>query len=265
MGMSRQNYYQRRRKRQRQEVAEKLVVELVKQERQRQPRLGVRKLRVVLKGALGEAGVQIGRDRLFEVLRGHEMLVPAVRSQFPSTTDSRHVLPIFRNQLKELKVTEPNQAMVSDLTYLRTEEGFLYLSLTTDVVSRKIVGYHCSDGLDAEGCLQALDMAIASLPPRARPMHHSDRGTQYCSHAYVEKLQAHQMPISMTEVNHCAENALAERMNGILKMEYGLGKELKTKLQARRAVEEAIYLYNNCRPHTALQMRVPEEVHAMAA
>jgi len=174
-------------------------------------------------------------------------------------------LPVFRNQLKELKVTEPNQAWVSDLTYLRTEEGFLYLALMTDVVSHKIVGYHCSDRLEVEGCLQALDMALADLPAGARPMHHSDRGGQYCCHKYVEKLQARQLPISMTERDHCAENALAERMNGILKMEYAIGQEFKTKSLARRAVAEAIYLYNTRRPHWSLQMRVPEAVHTMAA
>jgi putative transposase len=262
--MSRQNYYARRKQRQRRQVDGDFVAELVMAERKEQPRLGTRKLQVLLKGALAEAGVRLGRDRLFEVLRERDLLVEARRAEYPTTTNSYHCLPVFSNRIKNLEVTKPNEVWVGDLTYLRTDEGFVYLALLTDKKSRKIVGYHCADTLEAEGCVQALKMALRDLPAGEQPIHHSDRGTQYCCHEYVNQLVDHGLGISMTEHNHCAENALAERMNGILKSEYGLGDRLKTKNCARRAAEQAVRLYNHRRPHTALKMRIPAEVHAHA-
>lgn len=259
--MSRQNFYSRRKQRLRRQVDEELVVELVSLERHQQPRLGTRKLKVLLQGALNQAGVKIGRDRLFEVLRSRQMLLQPRERVHPRTTHSRHGLPLFSNQIKDLQITKPNQVWVGDLTYLRTEQGFVYLALLTDKQSRKIVGYHCGDSLEAQGCVQALEMALAELPKGAKPIHHSDRGSQYCSHQYVSRLQERGLGISMTEVNHCAENALAERMNGILKSEYGLDQSFGKKEQARQAVAQAVWLYNRRRPHQALGYRVPEEVH----
>jgi len=263
--MSRQNFYARRQERQRRAVDEGLVVQLVQRERQLQPRLGTRKLQAMLKKDLEEAGVKIGRDRFFEVLRQHELLVPPPRAEFPCTTNSSHSLPVFTNRVKEIQVQKPNEVWVSDLTYLRTREGFVYLALVTDKMSRKIVGYHCGDTLEAEGCLRALERALADLPKGAAPIHHSDRGSQYCCHEYVRCLRAHGLGISMTETDHCAENALAERMNGILKNEYILGREFRTKSEARLAVDQAVFLYNTRRPHTALKFRVPAEIHSFAA
>jgi len=263
--MTRQNYYARRKARERRAVDARLVAELVREERKLQPRLGTRKLQVVLREELKQAGVKIGRDRLFSVLREQDLLVPPPAAEFPQTTDSRHCLPVFTNRLKGLVVTKPNQAWVSDLTYIRTEDGFLFLALVTDKASRKVVGHHCGDTLEAIGCLRALDRALAELPAGARPIHHSDQGTQYCCHMYVDRLREKGLEISMTERDHCAENALAERMNGILKSEYGLGREFKTKASARLAVDQAVFLYNTRRPHTALNFRVPQEVHAQAA
>lgn len=262
--MSRQNYYAQRKRRQRQAVEADRITELVQQERQIQPRIGGRKLHKMLEQELAAAGVKIGRDRFFEVLRERDLLLEPEPTVYPRTTQSRHNLPVFTNQIKELKLTGANQVWVSDITYLRTAEGFLYLALITDKWSRKIVGHHCGDNLEAEGCLKALELAAAILPPGARPIHHSDRGCQYCSHLYVNRLAEYQLLVSMTETNHCAENALAERMNGILKQEYGLGFELASKADARRAVAQSIQLYNTRRPHTALGYRVPQEVHESA-
>jgi transposase InsO family protein len=262
--ITRQNYYARRRQRQRRAVDAELVAALVRQERQVQPRIGTRKLQVLLRPALEGAGVKLGRDRLFEVLRARQLLVPPPRAEFPCTTHSSHSLPVFQNRIKALKVTEANRVWVSDLTYLRSEEGFLYLALVTDKGSRKIVGHHCGDTLEAVGCLHALEGALAELPGAAKPIHHSDRGTQYCSHEYVQRLTQAGLEISMTEVDHCAENALAERMNGILKTEYLLGMKFKTKAGVRAAVEQAVRLYNTRRPHSALKMKVPAEVHSLA-
>lgn len=262
--MTCQNYYARRRRRQRRQVDGELVAEMVRQERQVQPRLGVRKLAWVLGPALARAGVQLGRDRLFEVLRALDLLVPALPAQWPRTTQFSPALPVFKNAIKDLVVGAPNEVWVSDLTYVRTGEGFLYLSLTTDKYSRKIVGFHAADTLAAEGCAQALEMALAGLPPAAHPVHHSDRGCQYCCHAYVGRLQERGLGISMTETDHCAENALAERMNGILKQEYGLGGTLPNRALGRQAVAQAVHIYNTRRPHTALGYAVPERVHGAA-
>lgn len=259
--MSRQNYYARRKARQRRQVDGELVAQLVAAERRRQPRLGTRKLYHRMKPELERAGVKLGRDRLFEELGQRDLLVAPLPAQYPHTTQSYHNLPVFGNLAREVVLTGPNQVWVSDLTYLRTEEGYLYLALITDKYSRKIVGWHAGDTLEAIGCVRALERALGTLPPEARPMHHSDRGSQYCCHEYVSRLQGRGLPVSMTQSNHCAENALAERMNGILKQEYGLGQRLLTKAQARQAVEEAVWLYNTQRPHTALGYRVPEQVH----
>lgn len=264
IGMSRQNYYAARRLRQRREVDERLVVELVKQERRLQPRLGGRKLLYLLGDEFAEAGVTIGRDRFFEVLAENNLLVPRKPSE-ARTTNSRHSLPVFHNLLAEATLTAPNQAWVSDITYIRTRMGFSYAALITDAYSRKIVGWHIGDSLEVEGCLLALDRALENLPEGCYPIHHSDRGCQYCSHAYVDRLAENSLPISMTEVMHCYENALAERVNGILKQEYEMDREFITKKQAVKALEQAVYLYNNRRPHTALNYQVPAKVHGSAA
>jgi len=262
--MSRQNYYKTRTARARRAVDDGLVVELVEQERRRQPRLGVRKLHYKLREDFEEAGVAIGRDRMFEILRDRGLLVKPL-PKAPRTTNSRHSLPVFRNLIAGIETTGPNQVWVSDLTYIRTSVGFEYLSLLMDLHSRKIVGFHCGDDLSTAGCLKALDQALADLPAGSKLIHHSDRGCQYCSHDYVQRLRDHGGSVSMTEENHCAENANAERLNGILKQEYALGAEFRTRAQARAAAREAVALYNNDRPHLSLLMQTPAEVHRKAA
>jgi putative transposase len=261
VGMSRQNYYARRQQRRRRVVDGDLVASLVKEERRQQPRLGTRKLYYLLKPELEQAGVRMGRDRMFEELRDRKLLLEPLAAQYPRTTQSYHNLPVFRNLIKGQEVKAPNQVWVSDLSYLRTREGFLYLALITDKFSRKIVGWDVGESLEAVGCLRALERAFGELPEHNKPIHHSDQGCQYCCHEYVRRLQERGLPISMTEHDHCAENALAERMNGILKQEYGLGAEFPTKAQARLAVPQGIHLYNTRRPHSALGYRVPAQVH----
>ena len=264
VGMSRQNYYAARRLRQRRQVDEALILELVRRERQIQPRLGGRKLRHLLQADLEEAEVSVGRDRFFELLAEHDLLV-VPKPGAPHTTNSRHNLPVFHNLLQNKDLRAPNEAWVSDLTYIRTDEGFLYAALITDAYSRKIVGFHIGDSLESEGCLLALDQALKELPLDKHPIHHSDRGCQYCCHRYVERLQDRKLPISMTEILHCYENALAERVNGILKQEYELDRTFRTKAHAIAAFEQAVYLYNHRRPHLRLNYRFPADVHQEAA
>jgi transposase InsO family protein len=265
VGISRQNYYARRKARQRREVDAELVVALVIAERQLQPRLGARKLHFMLKGTLAQEGVVLGWDGFIEVLRQKGLLLEPKPAAYPCTTNSHHCLPVFRNRIKGLAVSKPNEVWVGDLTYIRTAMGFLFLALLTDKRSRKVVGYHCGETLEAGGCLAALKNAVAEMPTGATPIHHSDQGTQYCSHEYVNWVVAHGLSMSMTETDHCAENALAERINGILKSEYGLGRQFQTKAEALLAVGQAIHLYNTRRPHTALGYRTPQEAHRLAA
>jgi transposase InsO family protein len=259
--MTRQNYYARRRQRQRRAVDGALVAGLVRRERQLQPRLGTRKLYHLLKPELEEVGVRLGRDRMFEELRRRDLLLEPIPAQYPHTTQSYHNLPVFRNLVRDKALSAPNQVWVSDVSYLRTAEGFLYMSLITDKYSRKVVGWHVGDSLEAVGCVRALERALAELPAGSQPIHHSDQGSQYCCHEYVQRLQERGLGISMTEADHCAENALAERMNGILKQEYGLGSELPSKAVGYGAAEQAIQLYNTRRPHSSLAMKTPAEVH----
>ena len=155
---------------------------MVRAERKIQPRLGTRKLHFLLQGLMAEAGVKLGRDRFLEVLREQKLLLEPQAGEYPRTTNSYHCLPVFSNQIKGLAVSKANEVWVGDLTYVRTEVGFLYLALLTDKSSRKVVGCHCGETLEAEGCLVALKQALADLPTGVRPLHHLDRGSQYCRH-----------------------------------------------------------------------------------
>lgn len=262
--MTPQNYYKERKQRQRRQVDEALIVELVCRERAQHWRMGGRKLHLQLAPELAESGVVIGRDRFFEVLRAHDLLIQR-RVRCARTTDSRHMFAVYENLLKDLTLTAPHQALLSDITYLRTEEGFLYLCLISDGYSRSIVGYDCSDTLEAEGALRALKKALRQLPAGSGAIHHSDRGSQYCCGDYIQSLKKAGVGISMTQENHCYENAQAERLNGILKQEYGLGGTFATKAQARKAVRQAVWLYNYRRPHQSLGYKIPMTVHTTAA
>jgi transposase InsO family protein len=262
--MSRQNYYKVRRFRNRRQVDERLVLGLVKKERFLQPKLGTRKLLRILSDEFSSASVRIGRDKLFEVLRRYKMLILRRRGFRPRTTDSRHRFGFYDNLLKEAVITASRQAVVSDITYIRTDEGFMYVSLVMDAYSRAIIGYDCSESLAVEGAIGAMRMAIRQLGDCKGVIHHSDRGLQYCCGEYVRLLKNSGMSISMTQENHCYENASAERLNGILKQEYGLGNSFLRKSDVAGALREAVELYNWRRPHQSLGYRVPMEVHAAA-
>lgn len=261
--MSRQNFYKQRKVRRMQQIDEKAVLNLVRRERRRQPRLGTRKLYYLLKQEFASAGIKVGRDRLFALLGRNKMLIKK-RSRCPRTTDSRHRFRVYGNVLKDVTLIRAGQAVVSDITYIRTDEGFLYLSLMMDAYSRAVVGYAASDSLEAEGALKALKMAMRNLPSCSGIIHHSDRGCQYCSRMYIDVLMRKGFKVSMTEENHCYENGKAERLNGILKQEYGLGGRFRNKRDAYKAIKEAVILYNNYRPHQALGYRFPTAVHKAA-
>jgi transposase InsO family protein len=238
------------------------IIKLVKQQRNEQPRVGTRKLIKMIQPSLAEQDLKIGRDRLFNVLREFDLLIKRKKNTF-KTTNSFHRFYKYNNLIKELRITKPNQVWVSDITYIRTVNGFSYLALITDVYSRKIVGYDISDSLELSGCIRALKMALKSKPTNL--IHHSDRGIQYCSKYYVELLQNHKVKISMTEQNHCYENAIAERVNGILKDEFFLDQCFFSTRHAMIATHNAISIYNNKRLHLSLKYKTPNFVYQKSA
>ena len=201
---------------------------------------------------------------MLKVLIDNDLLVDPL-PEMPRTTDSNHPLPLYRNLVKDLQENAPNEVWVSDITDLRTEEGFEYRCLIMDRYSRKILGWNCSENLAAEGAVNALKGALKGLPEEHKPIHHSDQGSQYCCHEYVYHLETRGLQVSMTEENRGYENAYAERFNGILKQEYGLRSTFRSRQHARKTVEQAIDLYSPSRPHASLGYRVPAEGHAHAA
>lgn len=258
--MTRQNYYKLRKSRTKRAVASDVILDMVRKERREQPALGGRKLFGLISPKLDQ-NERIGRDNMFKLLKDNDLLINRKR-KYCRTTNSNHSFRVYNNILKDANITGANQAFVSDITYISTMEGFLYLALVMDVHSRRIVGFDCSDSLESVGAQRALKMALRQLPRGAKIIHHSDRGSQYCCKEYVKLLKRHK--ISMTEENHCYENSKAERLNGILKQEYGLGNLIKDKQEAIMLVIEAVYYYNCRRPHQALGYRFPDEVHRAA-
>lgn len=263
MGHSRQAYYQGQQRHAQRESKAQAVVELVRDRRLRQPRLGTRKLHHVLREPLAQAGLGLGRDALFDVLRNARMLVPPKRA-YHKTTDSHHRLRRHPNLLKageqQVQATASEQVWVADITYLPTADKFVYLSLVTDAYSRKIVGWHVHDSLQTEPVAQALKMALRGRQSDQPLVHHSDRGVQYCSSYYQAIHQRHGLRCSMTDGYDCYQNALAERVNGILKTELLLQRAADLQ-QARRMVRESVQIYNAERPHLSLKMQTPDAVH----
>lgn len=255
-GYSRQAYYKRRGREEEQNQIKQEVIEFVLKKRHRQPQEGAKKLYLKFRK---ERNIKIGRDRFIDVMRDAKLLVERKR-RYARTTDSRHGFRTYKNMVKNLTDIKVGTVIVGDITYLDTDEGFCFLSLLTDMTSRKIIGYEVSDRLMVEGSLKALDMAIRILPKNARFIHHSDRGVQYCCHAYINRLGEVNAQVSMTEEDHVYENALAERVNGILKQEFGLWRKFSSIEEARRAVKEAIEIYNGERLHMSLGYQTPNEV-----
>ena len=242
---------------------EELAEELINHVRSYQPRVGGKKLYHLLQDDLHKIDPGLGRDKFFDILRRKKLLVKR-RKKYVYTTDSFHRFKVYKNALKHKTLTAPNQAVVSDITYLRAGGGFVYLFLITDAYSRKITGWSLSDSLCIEGAINALNMAIKQCSQTKEMIHHSDRGIQYCSNDYVALLKKHKMTISMTEENHCYENAMAERVNGILKDEFLLDEKFADRAAAQKAVKEAIETYNTRPPHWSLKLYTPQQVHQAA-
>lgn len=225
------------------------------------PRLGTRKLHHLIKDQLELEQLKFGRDKLFELLREHDLLIKPQR-RYIQTTMSKHWMKKWPNLVKGKTISEPDQVWVSDITYIKTEEGNCYLNMITDAHSRKIVGYAIDQTMATESMIDALKMATADKDhSQLETIHHSDRGLQYCSREYVELTRQNNIRLSMTENSDPYENALAERMNRTIKEEFGLNRTLKSRQQAYELLKESIVLYNQKRPHLALNMKTPDEVY----
>lgn len=263
VGISRQAYYKQVRAETACQARDQQVVEWVQQTRRRQPRIGTRKLHYLLREPLAAAGIKLGRDGLFRTLKRAHLLVPPRRA-FHKTTDSFHRFYKHPNLLKPTLPGavpgHPEQVWVADITYLPTQEKCVYLSLITDAYSRKIVGHHVHESLQTEEVAQALKIALETRQSQGRLVHHSDRGIQYCSTYYQALHQQHGLTCSMTDGYDCYQNALAERINGILKTEFLLYRP-ENLAQARQMVSQSVAIYNCERPHLALKYKTPDAVH----
>lgn len=256
-GYSRQAYYKRQKVKARHFLEALFVLDEVRKIRRSQPNVGTRKLHKMIR----LRGFKIGRDKLFQILREHHMLIYP-KKRYTKTTNSFHRFRKYPNLIKEMKITASDQVFVADITYIDTLEGFCYLFLISDVFSRKIVGYDLSNSLCIEGCQRALKMALKGVKKPEKLIHHSDRGIQYCSNGYVRILEENGIRISMTEENHCYENAIAERINGILKTEFMLGEKLPSIAVAKELVKDSIKTYNEERLHMSLDYQTPEYKYA---
>lgn len=222
------------------------------------PNIGVRKIKYML----SKEGYEIGRDRLFELLSIHGLLVPTkTRKIYTSASD--YINQEYSNLLKDLSITRPNQIWVCDITYIRKELGFNYLYLVTDYYSRKILGYCLSETLESKNCLNALKKAMKNVDSSQGIIHHSDHGTQYVCNSYINFLKENGFRISLTGPNHCYDNAVAERVNNTLKNEFGLGRNFHSHKELEHSCHESVKIYNDVRPHLALNYNVPNDVYGI--
>lgn len=261
-GKSRQAWYDMQGRRDESLLQEELIVSWVREKRVSLPKVGGIKLLAMLASQFADHRIHIGRDAFFSILRKRDLLIQ-IKRRYAVTTQSFHHYKTWTDLIQRRQPASAERVWVSDITYLRTQSGFIYLFLITDAFSRKIVGYHLSQTLRASGCLMALNKAVKEREyPERNLIHHSDRGIQYCCDAYVELLQKSQINISMTQSGSPYDNAIAERVNGILKVEFNLYQTFESYSAAVEPVCKAIAAYNNIRPHFSCDMRTPQLTHS---
>lgn len=262
-GRTRQAWYKHRWAEDTTDIRNTVIVKHVQEVRKDIPRIGTRKLIHLLAPVLQQHNIAIGRDKFFDLLADHNMLVRRRKRRKAITTDSNHPFYKYPNLVKDIEPHRANHIWVSDITYLRTSDGFSYLSLVTDAYSRKIVGYCLYPTLERTGPVKAAQMAIANCNRNSNQplIHHSDRGLQYCCADYVKLMGKHNITISMTEKGNPYENAIAERMNGILKHHFGLNRTFSNFTEASKEVDKAIRTYNNLYPHGSCNYLTPEQAH----
>jgi transposase InsO family protein len=261
-GYTRQAWYNHLKRSELQVFQQHIVLQRIKEIRKDLPKTGCIKLYKELNnGFLKALGIAMGRDAVFNLVRENGMLVKS-RKRHVITTNSFHRYRIHPDLVQRRHPQSAEEIWVSDITYIATNTGFTYLSLVTDAYSRKIVGHYLSTDLKASGCIKALHRAVQGRIYHEKPLiHHSDRGTQYCCDDYISSLRQKAIQISMTQTGSPYDNAIAERVNGILKTEFDLYKTFKSYNQASTAVEQAVYKYNNLRLHASCHYQTPENTH----
>jgi len=262
-GKTRHALYDHQWRRSREVYTDDIILKYVEEQRKQLPRLGTRKLHYKLVPLLQAHGIKVGRDYLFDLLERHRLLIRQ-RKRKVVTTDSRHWMHKYDNLIQDLDCHRPEQIWVSDITYIRMGNQWGYLSLITDAYSRKIMGYSLRTDMLAQGPIDALEMAINNRRYVDQTLiHHSDRGSQYCSAGYVKILKENTISISMTQNGDPYENALAERMNGILKTEFNLYGSQYGFEQTYQMVKESIAAYNSLRPHSSCDYLTPDQAHQL--
>jgi putative transposase len=259
-GKTRGALYQYAERLQAEEFNDDIILQHIHLLRTSMPRLGTRKLHYLLAPLLKEHGIEIGRDYLFNLLDEYKLLIRR-RKRKVITTNSRHWMHKYSNLVKELQILRPEQLWVSDITYIRLTNQWGYLSLITDAYSRAIVGFCFRTDMSAQGCVEALQMALNNRSYSEQLIHHSDRGSQYCCSAYVALLRNHQIAISMTENGDPYENALAERVNGIIKSEFNLYQSRQGFDATHQLISNTIKIYNEQRPHGSCNFLTPQQAH----
>jgi len=262
LGVTRQALYQHGWRTEELNIEAELIIQRVLDIRKRHPIIGTRKLYLMLQPFLSEHQIRIGRDKLFDLLAAYKLLVRRKHRKI-STTQSYHRFHKYPNLIREMEVTGTNQLWVSDITYYKLADKFVYLSFVTDAYSRKIIGYHAAETLEAVHSLKALQMAISGLGSSNQYtiIHHSDRGIQYCSEEYINLLRENHIQISMTETGDPLENPIAERINGIIKDEYLKQYYFNTMKELESKLCQIVPLYNNERLHSSCSMFTPAKVH----
>lgn len=259
-GKTRHAYYDHMWRQYDNSLKEDLILQCIQEIRKKLPCVGVRKLHYMLQKKLGEQGFHVGRDYLFDLLDRYKMLIRQ-RKRKAVTTDSRHWMRKYANLIEGVAITRPEQLWVSDITYIRIGSHWSYLSLVTDAYSHKIMGFCFRNDLSAQGCVNALKMALANRIYEDRLIHHSDRGSQYCCQDYIELLQKNNIAISMTQTGDPLENAVAERANGIIKEEFNLHFSKFGFEETYKHIKESISLYNYYRPHASCDYMTPDQAH----
>jgi len=261
-GLTRQAYYQSKNRVEKDLIEQEILLDKIGDIRKDHKRLGGRKLFFKLEAFMDEHNIKMGRDAFFDLLRDNKLLIKQ-RKRHHVTTNSNHWMKKYPHLIKDIEPIGPNHVWVSDITYWKTKGGHYYISFITDAYSRKIVGYHVADTMEAIESATALKMAIKTLKISAKGLiHHSDRGSQYCSSIYVNILKKEGIKISMTENGDPLENAIAERINGIIKGEYLFDYLIKTLLNAKEVLKSVVKLYNEDRPHSSIGNAVPSKVHS---
>lgn len=259
LGYSAQAYHKHNKKQFHQQYHEQLILEQIDSIRKHQPRCGGRKLFIMMEPFFQQHNIIIGRDRFFDLLKRNKLLVRRTKRSI-HTTNSKHHFYRYPNLVKDFKPLKAHELWVADITYIPLKERFAYLFLITDAYSRKIVGFNVTDDMKVSSAVVALKQALAQKPPETFVIHHSDRGIQYCSNEYVHLLQQHHSMISMTNNGDPLENAIAERVNGILKTEL-ISSQYSDLYAASAHIARCITIYNHRRRHSSLNWQIPAEVH----